>query len=159
MPLMRYFGFVGSALLLLLLGLNWLLPQAVSEPIVADTDRPAILIASAEKLPERVVFDTSLPTIIPPPPMLEFAERWPEVEVADTKPLPRPATQTSNDGPPKTKNRASQPLKKLAALRPAASMNHQLSSNYAQQAAAPVTRMSLLDIIKDRFSHSFFKLN
>jgi hypothetical protein len=160
MPLMKYFGFVGSALLLLLLGLNWLLPQAVSEPIVADSNRPAILITSAEKLPERVVFDTSLPTIIPPPPMLEFAERWPEVEVADAKPLPRPATQTSNDGPPKTKNLAtSQPLKKLATLRPAASMNHQLSSNYAQQVAAPVTRMSLLDIIKDRFSHSFFKLN
>jgi hypothetical protein len=148
MPLMRYFGFVGSALLLLLLGLNWLLPQAVSEPLVSGSDRPAILITSAEKLPERVVFDTSLPTIIPPPPMLEFAERWPEVEVADAKPLPRPATQASNDG-----------LKKLVTLRPAASMNHQLSSNYAQQATAPVTRMSLLDIIKDRFSHSFFKLN
>ena len=33
MPLMRYFGFVGSALLMLLLGLNWFLPQAISEPI------------------------------------------------------------------------------------------------------------------------------
>jgi hypothetical protein len=160
MPLMRYFGFVGSALLLLLLGLSWLLPQAVSEPIVSGGDRPVILISSAEKLPERVVFDTSLPTIIPAPSMLEFAERWPEVEVVDAKPLPRPATQTSDDGAPKTKNLAkSQPLRKVATLRSAASMNHQLSSNYAQQAAAPVARMSLLDIIKDRFSHSFFKLN
>jgi hypothetical protein len=159
MPLMRYFGFVGSALLLLLLGLNWLLPQAVSEPIVSGSDRPAILISSAEKLPERVVFDTSLPTIIPPPPMLEFAERWPGVEVADAKPLARPETSssTSNDGAPKAKNR--QPLKKSATLRPAASMNHQLSSNYDRQATAPVRRMSLLDIIKDRFRHSFFKLN
>jgi hypothetical protein len=143
MPLMRYFGFVGSALLLLLLGLNWLLPQSVSEPLVSGSDRPAILISSAEKLPERVVFDTSLPTIIPPPPTLEFADRWFGVEVADAKRLPTPATQTSDDGAPKAKDLAkSQPLKKLATLRSAASMNHRLSSNYAQQAAAPVTRIA-----------------
>src|ERR1700722_3400927 len=118
MPFIKYFGFVGSALLLLLLGINWLPPQAVSEPIVSGSDRPAILISSAEKLPERVVFDSSWQTIIPPPPMLEFAERWPEVEVSNAKPLPRPATLTSNDDGPKTKNTKSQPLKKLATLRP-----------------------------------------
>ena len=158
MPLMKYFGYVGSALLLLLFGLNWFLPQPVLEPIHPGANRPVILISSAKKLPERVVFDTSLPTIIPAPPMAEFAERWPEVEAADAKPTS--ASPIINDGPSKPKKLAkSRPLKKLAARRPPPSTPPQLSSSYAKQAAAPVTRMSLLDIIKDRFNHSFFKLN
>ena len=65
MPLMRYFGFVGSALLLLLFGLDWYLPQPVVEPVRAVTDKPVIRISSIEKLPERVVIDTNLPTIVP----------------------------------------------------------------------------------------------
>jgi hypothetical protein len=32
MPLVRYFGVVGSALLMLLLAVNWLLPESVPEP-------------------------------------------------------------------------------------------------------------------------------
>ena len=35
MPLMKYFGFVGSALVLLLLGLGWYLPQPTAEPVRA----------------------------------------------------------------------------------------------------------------------------
>ena len=65
MPLMRYFGFVGSALLLLLFGLDWYLPQPVVEPVRSVADKPVIRIRSIEKLPERVVIDTSLPTIVP----------------------------------------------------------------------------------------------
>src|SRR5882757_7823826 len=67
MPLMRYFGFVGSTLGLLLIGLSWCFPQPVPEPIRSDTERPAIRISSVEPLPERVMIDTSLPTIVPPP--------------------------------------------------------------------------------------------
>ena len=78
MPLMKYFGFVGSALVLLLLGLGWYLPQPAAEPIRAGMDKSVIRISSVEQLPERVVIDTSLPTIAPPPSALEFAERWPE---------------------------------------------------------------------------------
>jgi len=67
MPLMRYFGFVGSALLLLLFGLDWYLPQPAVESVRAVTDRPAIRISSIEKLPERVVIDTSNPIAAAPP--------------------------------------------------------------------------------------------
>ena len=98
MPLMRYFGFVGSALLLLLFALNWYLPQPLVEPVRAVTDQPVIRISSIEKLPERVVIDTSLPTIVPPPTALEFAERWPEeTKVVEAKPLPRPTTLNAGD--------------------------------------------------------------
>jgi hypothetical protein len=164
MPLMKYFGFVGSALLMFLLGLNWFLPQAVSEPIGADIERPVIRISSVEKLPERVIIDTSLPTIIPSPPATQFAERSPEAEVAglldvqvvDAKRLTRAADSIATDPSVKTTNLAkSQPSKKSAALRPAP-LPSQFSSNYPKQAVAPVTRMSLLDIIKDRLGRGFF---
>jgi hypothetical protein len=167
MPLMKYFGFVGSALLLFLLGLNWFLPQSISEPSGVDIDRPVIRISSVEKFPERVIIDTSLPTIVPSPPMTQFAERSPEVEVAaplevlvvDVKLLTGAAGSITSDRALKTTNLAkSQPSKKLAALR-SAPLPNQLSSNYPKQVVAPITRMSLLDIIKDRFGRGFFKLN
>jgi hypothetical protein len=166
MPLMKYFGFVGSALLLLLLGLNRLLPQAVSEPIGADIDRPVIRISSDAKLPDRVLIDTSLPTIAPSPAMSQFAERPPVVEVAGPPEVQLADTQQSanlitTDGAQKpTKPTKSRLLKKSVALGPAPLRNRQLSSSYPKQVVmAPVTRMSLLDIIKDRFGRGFFKLN
>ena len=160
MPLMRYFGFVGSALLLLLFGLDWYLPQPVVEPVRAVTDKPVIRISSIEKLPERVVIDTSLPTIVPPPTALEFAERWPEeIKVVETKPLPKP-TLNAGEGVLKMKKLAkSEPLKKVASRRPTAPVNDEHASSYRVQAAAQVTRLSLLDIIKERLGQSPFKLN
>jgi hypothetical protein len=67
MPLMKYFGFVGSALVLLLLAMNWLLPESTAEPVHSSIERPVIRISSIETLPERVVFDTSMPYMAPPP--------------------------------------------------------------------------------------------
>ena len=67
MPLVKYFSFVGSALVLWLLVMNWLLPGSASEPVHGNFERPFIRISSMETLPERVVFDTSWPSIAPPP--------------------------------------------------------------------------------------------
>ena len=64
MPLKRYFFFVGGVLLALLFVSDAYLPK----PTVADrtsVDLPVIRIHSDRKWPERVVYDTSLPTIIP----------------------------------------------------------------------------------------------
>ena len=68
MPLVRYFFFVGGALLALLF-----VADAVSAEIAgcgqsdAAVDMPMIRIHSDRKWPERVVFDTSIPTITPRP--------------------------------------------------------------------------------------------
>jgi hypothetical protein len=64
MPLARYFSYVGGVLLALLLVLDAYLPKA---PVVerADANLPVIRLHSDRKWPERVVYDTSLPTIIP----------------------------------------------------------------------------------------------
>ena len=62
MPLMKYFVFVGAALVLLLLAMNWLVPDPTVEPVYSSTQRPVIRISSIQTLPERVVFDTNMPS-------------------------------------------------------------------------------------------------
>ena len=64
MPVVRYFFFVGGALLALLFISNAYLPKP-PEMATADADLPVIRIHSDRKWPERVVFDTSRPTIVP----------------------------------------------------------------------------------------------
>ena len=160
MPLLRYFGFAGSALVLMLFGLNWYFPQPVSEPIRGGTGRPVIRITSVVQLPERLDIDTSLPTIVPPPSVLDFAERWPVAKIVETMPTSRPTTPTAGDGiPMKPSLVKREPLKKVAAHRAAPPVNDASTSNYREQAAAPITRLSLLDILKERFGQNLFKLN
>ena len=66
MPVARYFLYVGGMLLALLFAADAYLPKS---PVAAraDADSPVIRVRihSDRKWPERVVYDTSLPTIIP----------------------------------------------------------------------------------------------
>jgi len=64
MPLLRYFLYVGGALLALLFISDAYLPKLPVE-VRADYELPVIRIHSDRKWPERVVFDTNLPTIVP----------------------------------------------------------------------------------------------
>jgi hypothetical protein len=66
MPLARYFLFVGGVLLALLFVSDAYLPK-LPDAVRADADAPVttIRIHSDRKWPERVMFDTSLPTIAP----------------------------------------------------------------------------------------------
>lgn len=67
MPIARYFIFVGSTLAALLFIADWCLPTPPA--MFADQlaiDRASIRIKSARKWPEKVVLDTSQPTIAPP---------------------------------------------------------------------------------------------
>jgi hypothetical protein len=74
MPLARYFLFVGGALLVLLFALDAYLPSpVVARAPVESADRPVVRIHSEQKLPERIVIDTSIPTIVPPPVMVVAA--------------------------------------------------------------------------------------
>ena len=75
MPLMKYFGFVGSALVLWLLAMNWLSPEPTAEPVYSSIQRPVIRISSIETLPERVVFDNSMPYMASPSAVMRGAAR------------------------------------------------------------------------------------
>jgi hypothetical protein len=66
-PIARYFIFVGGTLAALLLIADWSLPTPpamFANQLVID--RSIIRIKSARKCPEKVVLDTSQPTITPP---------------------------------------------------------------------------------------------
>ena len=58
---------MGGALIALLFFADWYMPPLSAEPNRAGIDKSIIRIHSLHKWPEAVVFDTSLPTIIPPP--------------------------------------------------------------------------------------------
>ena len=64
MPLRQYFSCVGGVLLAVLFILDAYFPKP---PVVkkAQANLPVIRIHSDRKWPERVVYDTSLPTIVP----------------------------------------------------------------------------------------------
>ncbi|RXT45072.1 hypothetical protein [Bradyrhizobium betae] len=68
MPIFRYFVFVGGALLTLLFAVSYLVPASpVAQAVAtASNDQPLIRIRSDRHLPERVVLDTSQPTIAAP---------------------------------------------------------------------------------------------
>jgi hypothetical protein len=67
-PMARYFIFVGGTLAALLFIADWCLPTPpamfADQPLAID--RAIIRIKSARKWPEKVVLDTSHPTITPP---------------------------------------------------------------------------------------------
>jgi hypothetical protein len=67
-PIARYFMFVGCALVTLLFIAGWCVPSPPA--LFADQsvaiDRAVIRIKSAHKWPEKIVLDTSRPTIVPP---------------------------------------------------------------------------------------------
>src|ERR1700737_3272429 len=67
MPVARYFLFVGGVLLALLFVADAFAPQqpAVASNGAPSVDKYTVRIKSDQKLPERVVYDTSLPTIVP----------------------------------------------------------------------------------------------
>jgi hypothetical protein len=88
MPVMRYFLFVGAALLALLFVVSAEVP---SSPVVTATstaaDLPMIRIHSDRKWPERVVFDTSAKPVVVAP--VQTAS------IAPTPPSPAQAADAS----------------------------------------------------------------
>ncbi len=163
MPLLRYFGVVGPALLMLLLGVNWILPDSFVEPTHAGIDRPAIRISSIEKLPERVVFDTTLPQIALPPKAIPIATLPPQSAFAFAQITPGPLAAFSSSAevaPKKPATVKRDPARKVAARQVpapgAAAKNHNLRE--AQLNAKPPIRTTFLDDIAGRLGQ-IFKVN
>jgi hypothetical protein len=119
-PVAKYFVFVGSALAALILIVSWYCP----EPPAIFTDRPqviataAIRIRSERKWPEKIEFDTSQPTIVPPAGEVSSAAGLtapPPSEETTGKPRLEALAQLSPDtGPSATRHRAVQIRRRLA---------------------------------------------
>jgi hypothetical protein len=92
MPIGRYFLFVGSVLLGLLFLSDRYFPEQIAPSARADIDRSVIRVHSRHKWPAAVVYDTSLPTIVPPVAVAGVSPARPPREAfAQLPPAPRPA--------------------------------------------------------------------
>jgi len=86
MPVARYFLFVGGALLALLFVCDAFAPKAVADnttqasatQATAGVDKSTLRIRSDVKWPERIVFDTTQPTIVPKAAPVQVAVAGPE---------------------------------------------------------------------------------
>ena len=109
MPWVRYFFFAGAALLALLFISDAYVPkEAVAGGPNAAADRPMLRIQSDQRWPERIVLDTSQPTISPPPAALpQFAATTPKaVADIDTRTAPMEAfAQVQSVAPKKAEHK------------------------------------------------------
>jgi hypothetical protein len=92
--LVRYFLYVGAALLALVFLADWYWPAVSTTAASGDQaqetsiDREILRIQSAQKWPQKIVFDTNVPTIVPPPALV--------ASVAPVPPSPLRAAEALN---------------------------------------------------------------
>ena len=169
MPLLKYFGFVGSALALLLIGIGWCFPQPVTDEMAGSAGRPVIRISSVENPPERVVIDTSLPTIAAPP-NENFEHSSPEIVAAQERLQGAFAEIDANRNQATQKTGAEvftnaksiakrEAAKKVVIHRSTRPRKIASSPTYRVQDTTPSTRMSLLEALKERLEQTISKLN
>jgi Zn-dependent protease with chaperone function len=128
-PIGRYITFVGSLLLAILFIADWYLPMAPAQSVTSrEADKPIIRIKSDHKLPERIVFDTSAPTIVPQkppvvadapvtnPPREAFALLSAQVPAVSKTPLPVRTERKVAKRAPHTGWAAYQPAARAEAL-------------------------------------------
>jgi hypothetical protein len=104
MPVVRYFLVVGVALLAFLFATDAYLPKmpAMEEAPRAAAGLSVIRIHSAQKWPERVVIDTTLPTITPPATEMRVVNvAQPSLAKAPEKGLVREALAQAQPADPK----------------------------------------------------------
>ena len=122
MPVARYFMYVGGVLLALLFISDAFLPKlAVADRTDTATELPAIRIHSDRKWPERVVMDTSTPTIVPAQTVKAEAVVPPAAPVADVSAKTRVREAFAQLVAPEPKKPEAKPQRKrkIAKSRPA----------------------------------------
>jgi hypothetical protein len=164
MPLMKYLVFVGSALVLLLLAMNWFLPDTTAEPVYSSTERPVIRISSIQTLPEKVVLDTSRPYMAPPSVMrvaaqpLQSAFTFEQITLGLLPTFSIVAQVT----PKKTIIAKREPAKKVVTNRVVPQAHIAAAKNYpvreAEQDTKPPVKTTFLDDVAGRFGQ-MFKVN
>lgn len=113
MPVLRYFAYVGGVLVALLLVASWIWPaepnvSAAQTVSTESSPEQVIRIQSARRWPEKIVFDTNQPTIVPPPALV----------VANSPPPPPPGMSASTPLDARAQLKpASQPVKRQARAR------------------------------------------
>jgi hypothetical protein len=143
-PIVRFITWVSTSLLALLFVADWYLPKPLPEPAGDAIDKPVIRIASVQQPPERIIIDTSQPTIVPPPtlftdaapsepsPVLSYASAGPPPAVIDVDKKRRKVTK--RQGPKLASNQP--PFASIPA-----------AAGGGSATTVPLTKLSFMDII------------
>ena len=157
MPIVRYITWVGTSLLALLFVANWFLPESLPEPAHEGIERPVIRIASVQQPLERIVIDTSQPTIVPPPTLFEDAEPdQPSPHLESYASATSPATVVNLEQ--KKRKVVKRQAPKIARYQPASANTPAVASGNSGTTVQP-TRLSFADIISGRLVRNLFNLN
>jgi hypothetical protein len=167
MPVVRYIAWVGASLLALLFIVDWYLPRSLPEPVGDPVDRPIIRITSIQQLPERVVFDTSQPTIVPSPalvgptipdepsPPQSYASAPPPPTIVDAEKKARKAVKRQGSKAVATQNAVAN--QKTATNQPPLTSTPAVASG-SSSGTAPPTRLSFADIVSGQLVRNLFNL-
>jgi len=155
MPIGRYIAWVGASLLVLLLVANWFLPQSLAEPSGDEISRPVIRIASMEQPPERIVIDTSLPTIVPSPVLAAIpGEPPPRVQsYASITP------HTTDIGVEKRKPKAKKRQVNDVAARQSPVAPTSVVASSGSTTSTPPSRLSFANIVSGQLVRELFNLH
>ena len=157
MPIARYIAWVGASLLGLLFIANWFFPQSLAEP-AGDDNRPVIRIASLQQPPERIVIDTNLPTIVPPPaPAAEAIPEEPPPPARSFAPTTSHASVTAVEkSKPKARKR---PVNEVAAKQPSSPATAVVASSGPAPIAPPPAKLTLANIMSGQLVRELFNFH
>jgi hypothetical protein len=132
-----------------------LLPKSLPEPEHEASNRPVIRIASIQQPPERIVIDTSQPTIVPP--------SIPVDNVVASEPTPSQSYAAAPQPPPEIdSNKKAKVIKrqgpKVASHRPPLASTTVTAIGRIPTTAS-LTRLSFAEIISGRLVRNLFNLN
>jgi hypothetical protein len=150
MPVGRYIAWVGISLVGLLFLADWYLPKPLPEAVGEEINKPVIRIASIQRAPERIVIDTSQPTIVPSP----------LVAADPVQAEPSPLQSYASALPPaieRDKQRRKvikEPINKVAEHRPPA--RRVVLSRGKSATTAPSTKLSFIDLISAKLARNLF---
>jgi hypothetical protein len=153
MPVGRYLACVGATLLALLYLADWFLPKSAPERESEEIAKPVIRIASIQQRPERIVIDTSRPTITPPP-MVEATMPSKPLPPQSYASVPPPSTIADVDHKKRKPNKRQTP--RFAPDRPQFASNPP-PARHGPEASAPV-RLSFSDLVST-LRRKLFNLN
>jgi hypothetical protein len=143
MPIVRFITWVSTSLLAMLFVADWYLPKALPEPADDAINKPVIRIASVLQPPERIIIDTSQPTIVPLPTLF-----------TDAPSEPSPVQSYASAGPPATAIEVDKKRRKvtkgqgpkLASNQPPFASTPAVAGG-GSATTVPLARLSFMDII------------
>jgi hypothetical protein len=144
MPIGRYLAWVGTSLLALLFLADWVLPKSLPESTSEAIIKPVIRITSVQQLPERIIIDTSQPTTVVRPPLVQDADAIKPVPLQSYASAASSSTiaDVDQEKPTVSKRR----LHKLATKGPRSASHPAVASGRPATTVQP-TRLSFIDFI------------